>query len=44
LRDRISLWCIKLAKRVTTWGSVDYYLDKALEEQTNWMKYEKEDY
>jgi len=44
LRDRISLWCIKLAKRMTTWGLVDDYLADALEEQTKWMKYEKEDY
>jgi len=29
---------------MTTWGLTDDYLADALEEQTKWMKYEKEDY
>jgi hypothetical protein len=44
MRDRISLWCIKLARRMTTWGHVDDYLAEALEEQISWIEYKKEDY
>lgn len=43
MRDRISLWLIIAARRLTTWGWTDDHLAEAEERQRNYTKEGKRD-
>lgn len=38
MRDRLALWCIRAARRLTTWGWVDDHLEMAEREQEAHMR------
>jgi hypothetical protein len=37
MRDLLALWCIRLSRKLTTWGFTDDHLELAEEEQEEWV-------
>jgi len=38
MRDQLALWCIRLARRWTTWGFTDDHLELAERQQEYWIE------
>lgn len=40
-RDVFALWLIRLARKLTTWGFTDDYLEMAERQQSEWLDYRR---